>query len=101
MLTKLTETTSTGSRRERRQAPRFQPTTGAVYAEAVTPDGTLHRLAVGDLSTRGIRLLENLPVEVGEKIEVGVYLHNSSAPYRMTGVVVHRGEGTVRARFVG
>ena len=83
----------------RRLTPRFRSAQGVLYADATASDGRRRRLKVADVSPRGVRLVGDLPVQVGDPINVGVQFDLARLPYDAPGMVVHRDEGGIGVRF--
>ncbi len=83
----------------RRIAPRFRSAPGALYANATAGDGRRRRLEVADVSPSGVRLLGDLPVQIGESITVGVQFDLARRPNETAGTVVHRDESGIGVRF--
>ena len=99
MIIPLAEAPSRPHDTERRRAPRLVPTSGVLYADAVTHEGHTFRFRVGDVSSHGVRLLGDTPFEVGDRFRVGLHLDPSMLPFRTSAVVSRCGPCEVVARF--
>ena len=99
MIIPLTETPRAGFETERRRSPRLMSSGEALFAEAVTEDGRMFRLRVGDLSTTGVKLLGSMPVRVGDRVRVGVQLDLSIQPFRNDAIVARFNEQELAVRF--
>ncbi len=99
MITNLVEKTCTRTDSNRRSIKRLAPASGIIRAQVTTRDDCTFEATVGDITSKGVRLLGELPLAVGDEIRLRIHLATTGGPYDTFAIVTNHDTDATGAHF--